>query len=73
MKSPQKLQEKLRIALRNTKLRIQYPFDRPWTDLELREIAWVVQDHVNRDDEVVNSSPLKDWLDEYRFFSASNK
>ena len=73
MKSPLKLQEKLRNALRNSKLHIQYPFDRPWSDLELREIAWVVEDHVNRDQEVVNCSPLKDWLEEYKFYLADFK
>ena len=67
MKDPQKLQKKLVELLRNSRLHIQFPFDRPWTDLELRDIAGVVEDYVNRDPEVINSNPLYDWLDECRF------
>jgi hypothetical protein len=73
VKSPLKLQEKLRIALRNSKLNIQYPFDRAWSDLELREIAWVVEDHVNRNSEVIECDPLKEWVEEYKFFKATLK
>lgn len=73
MKDPKKLQEKLVPLLRNSRLHIQFPYDRPWTDLELRDIAGVVEDYVNRDFEVINSSPLKDWIDEYRFMRAEVK
>ncbi len=73
MKDPKKLQEKLVALLRNSKLHIQFPYDRPWTDLELKDIASVVQDYVNRDPEVINSSPLKDWIDEYRFYRVDLK
>lgn len=73
MKSPHKLQQKLVSLLRNTHLHIQFPYDRPWTDLELKDIASVVQDYVNRDPEVINSSPLKDWIDEYRFMRTEIK
>ena len=73
MKSPHKLQQKLVPLLRNTHLHIQFPYDRPWTDLELKDIASVVQDYVNRDPEVINSSPLKDWIDEYRFYRVDLK
>ncbi len=73
MKDPKKLQEKLVPLLRNTHLHIQFPYDRPWTDLELRDIAGVVEDYVNRDSEVINSSPLKDWIDEYRFMRTEIK
>jgi hypothetical protein len=73
VKDPKKLQEKLVALLRNSKLHIQFPCDRPWTDLELKDIASVVQDYVNRDPEVVNSDPLKDWVEEYKFFLADFK
>ncbi len=73
MKDPRKLQQKLVPLLRNTHLHIQFPYDRPWTDLELRDIAGVVEDYVNRDPEVINSSPLKDWIDEYRFMRTEIK
>jgi hypothetical protein len=73
VKDPKKLQEKLVALLRNSKLHIQFPYDRPWTDLELKDIASVVQDYVNRDPEVINSSPLKDWIDEYRFYRVDLK
>jgi hypothetical protein len=68
VKDPKKLQEKLVPLLRNSHLHIQFPYDRPWTDLELRDIAGIVEDYVNRDSGVINSSPLKDWVDEYRFY-----
>lgn len=71
MKNPQKLQEKLVALLRNSRLHIQLPYNRPWSDLELREIAWMVEDHVNRNPEAINSDPFHDWLDEYRFYFAS--
>ena len=73
MKDPRKLQDKLVALLRNSRLHIQFPHDRPWTDLELRDIAGVVEDYVNRDPEVINSSPLKDWIDEYRFMRTETK
>jgi hypothetical protein len=73
VKSPHKLQQKLVPLLRNSRLHIQFPYDRPWTDLELRDIASVVEDYVNRDPEVINSSPLKDWIDEYRFMRTEVK
>ena len=73
MKNPQNLQNKLIPLLRNTHLHIQFPYDRPWSDLELRDIAGIVEDYVNRDPEVINSSPLKDWIDEYRFYRTEFK
>jgi hypothetical protein len=73
VKDPRKLQDKLVALLRNSRLHIQFPYDRPWTDLELRDIAGVVEDYVNRDSEVVNSNPLHDWLDECRFYITSLK
>jgi hypothetical protein len=73
VKSPHKLQQKLVELLRNSRLHIQFPYDRPWTDLELRDIAGVVEDYVNRDPEVINSNPIHDWLDEWRFYNTSLK
>lgn len=72
MKDPTKLQQKLKSLLSKSKLRIGVNFDRPWDDLVLKEIAWVVQDHVNRSHEVVeDDNELRDWLDEYKFFTAA--
>jgi hypothetical protein len=73
VKNPQNLQNKLIPLLRNTHLHIQFPYDRPWTDLELRDIAGIVEDYVNRDLGVINSDPLKDWVEEYKFFRADFK
>jgi hypothetical protein len=67
MKSPVKLQQKLKRLLSKSKLHIGFDFDKPWDDLILKEVAWVVQDHVNHSPEVIECDPLKDWLDEYRF------
>jgi len=69
-----KLQEKLVQLLKGTPaLNILPPYQSPWTDLELKEVAWVVQDFVNQSSDVTNSDPLKDWLEEYRFFLADRK
>jgi hypothetical protein len=73
VKNPQKLQEKLVALLRNSRLHLQFPFDRPWSDLEFKDIAGVVEDYVNRNPEVINSDPLKDWIEEYKFFRADNR
>jgi hypothetical protein len=45
----------------------------PWNDLELKEVAWIVQDFVNANLDVVESDPLKDWIEEYRFYCADRK
>ena len=74
MKNPLKLQQKLKPLLSKSKLHIGFDFDKPWDDLILKEVAWVVQDHVDRSSEVVeDNNDLRDWLDEYRFFWASRK
>jgi hypothetical protein len=44
-----------------------------WNDLELKEVAWIVQDFVNQNDSVIECDPLKDWLEEYRFYRADRK
>ncbi len=74
MKSPQKLQEKLLVLLKGTPaLHVMPNPNAPWNDLELKEVAWIVQDFVNANLDVVESDPLKDWLEEYRFYCADRK
>jgi len=46
----------------------------PWTELELREAASVVQYYVNQNDSVVESDdPFREWLDEFRFYDVDCK
>lgn len=73
MKSAAKLQSKLKASLSASQLHIGFDFDKPWDDLVLREVAWVVEDHVNRNPEVIECDPLKDWLEEYKFYIADFK
>lgn len=73
MKSPLKLQLKLKSLLANSKLHVGFDFEKPWDDLTLREVAWVIADHVNHNPEVIECDPLKDWLEEYKFFVADRK
>lgn len=74
MKNPKKLQEKLVQLLNGTPaLHVMPNPSRPWDDLEFREVAWIVQDFVNQNDAVIECDPLKDWLEEYRFFRADNR
>ena len=39
-----------------------------WDQRDLAEVAWIVESFVNQSKEVIESDPLKDWLDEYRFY-----
>ena len=73
MKDPQKLQRKLKSLLANSKLHVGFDFEKPWDDLILREVAWVVEDHVNHSPDVIECDPLKDWIEEYKFFVADSK
>lgn len=75
MKSPQKLQEKLLALLKKDSHypKIMAPANGYWSVDDLAAVAWVVQDHVNRNDDVINFDPLKDWLEEYKFFAASQR
>jgi hypothetical protein len=60
--------------LSKSKLHIGFDFDKPWDDLILKEVAWVVQDHVNRYSEVIeDDNGLRDWLDEYKFYRSAFK
>lgn len=73
MKSPVKLQEKLRALLKGNRhihLRISAS---PWTDRELKDAAWVVEGFVNSNPEVIECEPLKDWVEEYKFYLADSK
>ncbi len=75
MKSPQKLQEKLLALLKGSAKypKINPPANGCWSVDELAAVAWVVQDFVNLNDEVIECDPIKDWLEEYKFFAASRK
>lgn len=73
MKSPLKLQHKLQALLKGSKLHVGFDFDKPWDDLILREVAWVVEDFVNHSPDVIECDPLKDWIEEYKFFIADRK
>ena len=75
MKSPQKLQEKLLALLKGSAKypKINPPASGHWSSDDLAAVAWVVQDFVNRNDEVIECDPIKDWLEEYRFFAAELK
>ena len=74
MKDPSKLQAKLVQLLKHTPaLRVLPHYEHPWDDLEFREVAWIVQDFVDRNDSVIEYDPLKDWLEEYKFFRADNR
>lgn len=75
MKSPQKLQEKLLALLKGSAKypKIIPPASGHWSSDDLAAVAWVVQDFINRNDEVIECDPIKDWLEEYKFFAASQK
>lgn len=73
MKSPAKLQEKLRSLLKSNRHLYLHVSDTPWTDLELRDAAWVVEGFVNSAHDVIECDPLKDWLEEYKFYCADRK
>ena len=75
MKSPQKLQEKLvRLLSQTPALKVLPSYEQPWNDIELKEVAWVVQDFVNQNHSVIESDdPLREWLDEYKFYVADRK
>lgn len=74
MKDPSKLQAKLiRLLSQTPALRVLPPYEDPWTDLELREVALIVQDFVNQNDSVIECDPLKDWIEEYKFYRADNR
>jgi hypothetical protein len=69
VKDPKKLQEKLTPLLKGSKLKVGFNLSRPLSDLELCEIAWVVEDHVARNTDSHECELLADWLDSYRFYA----
>jgi hypothetical protein len=74
VKSPAKLQQKLLQLLRGTPaLHVMPNPELPWNDLDFKEVAFIVQDFVNQNPEVIESDPLKDWLEEYKFFRADSR
>lgn len=74
MKSPAKLQQKLLQLLRGTPaLHVMPHPEVPWNDLDFKEVAFIVQDFVNQNPEVIECDPLKDWLEEYTFYKADTK
>jgi hypothetical protein len=74
VKSPLKLQEKLLNILEGTPaLSILPPSSGWWQNAEFEEVAWIVEDFVNANLEVVENDPLKDWLEEYKFAIADSK
>jgi hypothetical protein len=74
VKDPKKLQAKLLQLLKGTPALHVMPNPRiPWNDLDLREVAFIVQDFVNNNPDVIESDPLKDWIEEYKFFVADSK
>jgi len=74
VKDPIKLQKKLQSLLKRTpQLKIVFPEKGQWSLPELTAVAWVVQDFVNQNDEVIECDPLKDWIEEFKFFKADHK
>ena len=75
MKSLSTLKSELLGALRGVSGFHPVPFpERPWSENDLDEVAWVVQDYVNRNSDVIeDDNRLRDWLDSYRFHRATRK
>ena len=77
MKSPLKLQEKLRSLLKERRdLHIRVPLLSilPMTEQELAEAAWIVEAYLQDKDSVLDGDdPLRTWLEEYKFYRADAK
>jgi len=74
MKSLPKLQQKLLVLLRShPNLHVMPHPEHPWTELHLREICGVISDYLRGSDNVLDYDPLKDWLEEARFYLADFK
>lgn len=74
MKSPLKLQEKLRSLLSaNRNLNISLSV-LPMTEKELADAAWIVEAYLQAKDSVLDGDdPLRTWLEEYKFYRAEIK
>ena len=70
VKDPVKLQEKLRAALHSHHHFGYNLTERPWTELDVKEAAWMVADYLRQQNEVINGEPLQDWLEESQFYLA---
>ncbi len=74
MKNRFNLQTKLEQLLRGTPALKIGPSSSVWSDAELHEMAWIVQDFVNQNPDVIeDDNGLRDWLDEYKFYSSTRK
>jgi hypothetical protein len=74
VKNPAKLQQKLLQVLRGTPaLHVMPNPEAPWNDLDFKEVAFIVQDFVNNNPEVIECDPLREWLDEYRFYAVDKR
>jgi hypothetical protein len=70
VKDPRKLQAKLLHVLKSAPaLKVLPNPTVPWSDLDFKEVAWIVQDFVNQNTEVIECDPLREWLEEYKFAS----
>lgn len=72
MKSLNKLQSKLLSLLKShPKLHVMPNPELPWNEMQLKEVVFVVGDYVNHSKSVIESDdPLREWLDEVRFYFA---
>lgn len=72
MKSLNKLQSKLLSLLKShPKLHVMPNPELPWDEMQLKEVVFVVGDYVNHSKSVIESDdPLREWLDEVRFYFA---
>jgi hypothetical protein len=74
VKSPAKLQQKLLQLLKGTPaLHVMPNPELPWNDLDFKEVAFIVQDFVNQNPDVIECDPLREWLDEYRFYAVDKR
>jgi hypothetical protein len=74
VKNRYNLQTKLEQLLRGMKAPKLGPLPSVWTDQDLYEVAWIVQNFVNNTHEVIeDDNGLRDWLDEYKFYRSTFK
>jgi len=74
MKNQRKLQAKLLKILKGTPaLNILPPCKDCWTLEEWKEIEWIVQNFLNKGNNVIECDPLVDWLHELNFMLHENE
>jgi len=50
---------------------LKVSFKQDCNEIQFKEVAWVVEDFVNQNSQVVEEDDLlKDWLDRYRFLTS---